>query len=1209
MDQILKKRLKIAALIVIFLAMSLLSLDFTGITGALAADVDVSSEVEAAFENGNEEVSVIVLLENDLKTISRNEEEKKEAIQEKQETVLEELNLEEKQVVLGLFTEEKEFELQRRYETINAFAGEVTEEGLAKLRRNPRVESVVVNNIRHIFLSDSVPLINADDAGKVSAGGYNLTGEGQTVCIIDTGVDYNHSALGGSFGNTVIAGYDFYNNDSDPMDDQGHGTHVAGIVASADATYQGVAPKAKLAAVKVCNSAGSCQDDDVLAGFEWCTNNAAAYNISVISISLGGGKYSSYCDMEPDFAPYALVVNDAVSKGITVVAATGNSGSGGIAGPACLQNSTRVTATTKSDVMASYASRHSFFTDTVAAPGSSITSLKMSGGTTVLSGTSMAAPHVAGAVAVMKQYWKLAYNKAPTSEQVEQKIISSGKLVYDDSTGQNYARVDVLALLQPVLMFTNAPANGSVLNATLVDILVDIIVTSDVDLLSAVLEWSYPNGSMVNITMSAINGGSTQFTSNLTGLEKGVHRYRVYGLDAAGMSGASVLNSFVVDNVPPSVMMQAPAEGANFSGGVYIFRAAAADAHSSISSVLFNVTDGNSSLVLPASGSEGIWSASLNLSALAEGSHTVAAWANDSFGNVNRSSSVSFNLDKSGPVVALLSPEESKRENSSSAVAFRYTVTDAWSSVASCSLYLNSTVNDTATAPAIIESEAQLFNKTLLDGDYTWMISCADTLGNAGNSPQYFLTMAVAGQSSNQTANETTNQTIVVNQTVTLHSPLNGYLSSDSTVLFNCSVDGDNNQSNITLYGSWNGGWRAKESKQLTNAPSATFVGVVPEGNHRWNCLAVDDAGNAAFASANNSFTIDLTKPILSSIGVSDVDENSAEANWNTNEISNTSVQYGASQALGTVKAADDDATSHSMTLSNLNASTTYYYAVASCDNAGNCNTSATLSFTTEVEEESSDSSDEDSDDPSSASSSASDSSSGGGSSDSKTDGEEGDGEAGEGLALEGFPDEVNQEAAPEQQQNLFSQTIHLFNGQPGEVTFSAAGMPVTKIKISAAVDKEVTVTVNPLSALPEGVAALDDVYMFLEITADLEPQEVDTATVTFTVPAEWLNAHNYSKGSVALQTYEDNRWAELDTSLVSEDATSLTYESEVNHFSYFAITASQSGGFGSLITGLFSAIIPDDINPKEYVLFGLVLLTALLLVAYVLVSRRERYS
>src|SRR5262245_2482033 len=103
--------------------------------------------------------------------------------------------------------------------------------------------------------SSYAKLVNQDDA---VADFPSLNGSGQTVAVIDTGIDYNLAGLGGGFGtgHKVIAGYDFFSNDSDPMDLDGHGTSVAGVIAAnpytvGGITYQGVAPSAKLVALRV----------------------------------------------------------------------------------------------------------------------------------------------------------------------------------------------------------------------------------------------------------------------------------------------------------------------------------------------------------------------------------------------------------------------------------------------------------------------------------------------------------------------------------------------------------------------------------------------------------------------------------------------------------------------------------------------------------------------------------------------------------------------------------------------------------------------------------------------------------------------------------------------------------------------------------------------------------------------------------------------
>ncbi len=657
MEKKLKKIITSLSIVVLFLTLALISLGPGGITGAVVADAEVGSEVEAAFDQGKEEVYVIVLLKDD--SAAGSTEEQKEAVREKQEEVLADLNQEEHKTLLG-FTEEKEFELEYQYETLNALAGEVTEEGLEKLRNDPNVDTIVVNKVRQLFLSGSIPIMNVEGVWNVVVNGYNITGAGETVCVVDSGVDYNHAALAGNY----AAGYDFttcslYNTssgqcliskepDPNPIDDQGHGTHVAGIVASVDEIYRGVAPGAKIAAVKACNPQGICNDADVLAGIDWCVSNKDLYNISVISISLGGGQYASYCDSEVDFAPYAAAINDAVSKNISFVAATGNSGAGTVAGPACVQNATRVTATTKSDTLPSYASRHAFFTDTIAAPGSAITSLKNGGGTVTMSGTSMAAPHLSGAIALMKQYWKQAYGKIPTPEQVEQKILSSGKSIYDSSTNTNFARVDILAALQPALSFVSAPPNRSVLNNTAsAEIIISIL--SDLDLTQAWLQWTFPEGIVQNLTL--VNESPTTFSLSLANLSKGQHSYQAYGSDAGGMTGATVLQYFTIDNIAPTISLLAPMANITLYNELYNFTAEVEDGHSSLSAVWFNLSEGNSSFIYSASqnssnesDSSKIWISQINLSELADGAYTVAVYANDSSGNENKTEAISFSI-------------------------------------------------------------------------------------------------------------------------------------------------------------------------------------------------------------------------------------------------------------------------------------------------------------------------------------------------------------------------------------------------------------------------------------------------------------------------------------------------------------------------------------------------------------------------------------
>ena len=161
--------------------------------------------------------------------------------------------------------------------------------------------------------------MGVDDAlwSRTSAAGTKLDGTGTTIGIIDTGIDYTHPDLGGArFPNAkVVGGYDFADHDADPMDHNGHGTHVAGI-AAADGKVQGVAPKAKLYAYKVFTDNGDGADD---AGIIAALEQSVKDHCTVVNMSLGtpGGTADT---------PETEAVNNAVKAGVVVVAATGNSG-------------------------------------------------------------------------------------------------------------------------------------------------------------------------------------------------------------------------------------------------------------------------------------------------------------------------------------------------------------------------------------------------------------------------------------------------------------------------------------------------------------------------------------------------------------------------------------------------------------------------------------------------------------------------------------------------------------------------------------------------------------------------------------------------------------------------------------------------------------------------------------------------------------------
>lgn len=506
--------MKKSILIIIFFALLVAS-----ISSSESNFVNVDERVEDALET-DDEVSVIVMLKDDYSPVkkmgvssvdSKNLKTKKQMIKKQQEKVFSELNIKkDSSKALNQIENNEtkpEFKIKHQYKTINGFSGKITIEGLEKLKNNPDVKGIYLNGVKHITLDESVLLINATKTWSVIYNGTNITGMGETVCVLDTGVDYTHDNLGNCTNETflagncskVIAGYDHVNDDSNPMDDHGHGTHVAGIVASNHSTYKGVAPDAKIVAIKVCNAGGGCLDSDTISGIDWCTNNASKYNISVISISLGGDiNYSDYCDVNASEAAFIAPINGAVGQNVSVVIAAGNYGHNNlINSPACIQNATPIGATNDNDAIASFSNRNSLVE--LMAPGSSITSLAVGGGTTSMSGTSMSTPHAAAAFALINQYRRLEGSARLTPAEIEDALNDTGKAISDGA--DTYRRINIYAA---ILLLNKAPliefvaptkTNNSVTSKNYTEINISI---TELDLKELIYNWNGTNYTMYN---------------------------------------------------------------------------------------------------------------------------------------------------------------------------------------------------------------------------------------------------------------------------------------------------------------------------------------------------------------------------------------------------------------------------------------------------------------------------------------------------------------------------------------------------------------------------------------------------------------------------------------------------------------------------------------------------------------------------------------
>lgn len=272
-----------------------------------------------------------------------------------------------------------------------------------------------------ILPRESTPLWNLVHVGAPDAW-QHANGSGVSVAVIDTGIDYNHPELKGRFGDLI--GYNVTNPDKPPDDDNEHGTHVAGIVAGA---YTGVAPASTLYAVKVLDRNGSGTEADVIAGLEWALEQGA----DIANLSLGSSGASR---------AFRDICERAYGAGMLIAAAAGNEGSGPSYPASFGESVIAVAAIDREKRHASFS--NIYHTNDISAPGVGIYST-VPGGHDTFSGTSMATPHVSGALALARQLSRTADLEAlmtSCAERLEWPIDGG----YRDVFGAGLLRADLI---------------------------------------------------------------------------------------------------------------------------------------------------------------------------------------------------------------------------------------------------------------------------------------------------------------------------------------------------------------------------------------------------------------------------------------------------------------------------------------------------------------------------------------------------------------------------------------------------------------------------------------------------------------------------------------------------------------------------------------------------------------------------------------------
>jgi subtilisin family serine protease len=367
------------------------------------------------------------------------------------------------------------------FDTVPFLSMEVTPDELERLSADPLVISIVEVRAAKLQLAESVPLVQGAAA---HAEGFN--GSGQVIAILDTGVDKNHPFLG----SRVISEACYSSKRKCPRNQRsstapgsgmpckargcGHGTHVAGIAVGLNSSMAGVASEANIISIQVFSPTSDglwTYDPDILAGLERVYALRNTFSIAAVNLSLGGFGYPFTCDS--DNWAISSAINNLKSAGIATIVSSGNDGfTNQITSPACISTSISVGSVsdaawgpclldgfgdgqpTARDKVACYSNSAHFLS--LLAPGSFIDSSVPRNSYDEWHGTSMAAPHVAGAWAVIKQ-------KAPSAsvDQILAALRNTGTPVTDYRNGITTPRINVKAALDqftatPVISYTRA---------------------------------------------------------------------------------------------------------------------------------------------------------------------------------------------------------------------------------------------------------------------------------------------------------------------------------------------------------------------------------------------------------------------------------------------------------------------------------------------------------------------------------------------------------------------------------------------------------------------------------------------------------------------------------------------------------------------------------------------------------------------------------
>jgi cysteine-rich repeat protein len=363
-------------------------------------------------------------------------------------------------------------ELTYRYESLSGFAGRASPGMINALRKHPEVTAIHLDYEVHGTLAEGNALIGADAAHSTG-----ITGVGVIAAVLDSGIDTDHPDLA----DDLVAEQCFCNDSPSPRsgccpsggisqggpgsaeDDNGHGTHTAGIITSAGVVSdQGVAPDAGIVAIKVLNENGSGRTSGVAAALDWVVTNHLSLGIKVVNLSLGdGGEHNNPLASPCSGTSSANAVSLLHAAGVVVFAASGNDAyEDGISEPACITQAISVggvydasvgrvgwcgnascseilcSDTTGPDVFVCHSNSDEILD--ILAPDWRTTSPELGGGTAAFGGTSAASPYAAGQAALL-----LEVDPSLQPEEIRTLLKTNGTMVTNPGNGLAFRRSDV----------------------------------------------------------------------------------------------------------------------------------------------------------------------------------------------------------------------------------------------------------------------------------------------------------------------------------------------------------------------------------------------------------------------------------------------------------------------------------------------------------------------------------------------------------------------------------------------------------------------------------------------------------------------------------------------------------------------------------------------------------------------------------------------